>query len=101
MQSLARFFFPSAGTLLEDPATGSATANFGGWCLAMQRPLPLTLEISQGELAGRPSILYLDVGRATFCAQASSSGPWPWFTTRYAQRTTGRRRGATMRSAWA
>ncbi|MGD0501516.1 MAG: PhzF family phenazine biosynthesis protein [Steroidobacteraceae bacterium] len=60
-QVLARFFFPSGPTMLEDPATGSATANFGGWCLAMNRPLPLALEISQGESAGRPSTLYLDV----------------------------------------
>ena len=54
-KALARFFFPSGGAMLEDPATGSATANFGGWCLAMRRPLPLAPEISQGELAGRPS----------------------------------------------
>jgi PhzF family phenazine biosynthesis protein len=58
---LARFFFPSGPAMLEDPATGSATANFGGWCLAMNRPLPLALEISQGEFAGRPSTLYLEV----------------------------------------
>jgi PhzF family phenazine biosynthesis protein len=62
-KTLARFFFPSVGSMLEDPATGSATANFGGWCLAMQRPVPLAVEISQGELAGRPSILYLNVTR--------------------------------------
>ncbi|HEX4153568.1 MAG TPA: PhzF family phenazine biosynthesis protein [Steroidobacteraceae bacterium] len=62
-KALARFFFPSAGAMLEDPATGSATANFGGWCLAMKRPVPLTLEISQGELAGRPSILHLEITR--------------------------------------
>jgi predicted PhzF superfamily epimerase YddE/YHI9 len=49
--------------MLEDPATGSATANFGGWCLAMNRPLPVALEISQGDLAGRPSTLHLDVGQ--------------------------------------
>lgn len=49
--------------MLEDPATGSATANFGGWCLAMMRPLPLALEISQGELVGRPSTLHLEVTR--------------------------------------
>jgi trans-2,3-dihydro-3-hydroxyanthranilate isomerase len=60
---LARFFFPNGSAMLEDPATGSATANFGGWCLAMNRPLPLALEISQGELAGRPSTLYLQVTR--------------------------------------
>jgi trans-2,3-dihydro-3-hydroxyanthranilate isomerase len=60
-RALARFFFPQASAILEDPATGSAAANFGGWCLAMQWPLPAALEISQGELIGRPSSLYLDV----------------------------------------
>jgi PhzF family phenazine biosynthesis protein len=58
---LARFFFPNGPSVLEDPATGSATANFGGWCLAMQRPLPQRLEISQGEHADRPSTLQLHV----------------------------------------
>jgi PhzF family phenazine biosynthesis protein len=58
---LARFFFANGAAMLEDPATGSATANFGGWCLAMHRPLPVELEISQGEFAGRPSTLYLHV----------------------------------------
>ena len=58
---LARFFFPQGAAILEDPATGSATANFGGWYLAMQRPLPIQLEISQGEAVGRPSTLYLQV----------------------------------------
>jgi trans-2,3-dihydro-3-hydroxyanthranilate isomerase len=60
-EALARFFFPNGPAMLEDPATGSATANFGGWCLAMNRPLPLVLEISQGEFTGRPSILHLAV----------------------------------------
>jgi trans-2,3-dihydro-3-hydroxyanthranilate isomerase len=59
--TLARFFFPSGTAMLEDPATGSATANFGGWWLAMQRPLPARIEISQGELVARPSLLYLEV----------------------------------------
>lgn len=58
---LARFFFPQGPAILEDPATGSATANFGGWCLAMQLKLPVELEISQGEFVGRPSSLYLEV----------------------------------------
>ncbi|HEY3850476.1 MAG TPA: PhzF family phenazine biosynthesis protein [Steroidobacteraceae bacterium] len=62
-KTLARFFFPGGPAMLEDPATGSATANFGGWCLAMKRPLPLMLEISQGEFAGRPSTLHLEVTR--------------------------------------
>jgi trans-2,3-dihydro-3-hydroxyanthranilate isomerase len=60
-RTLARFFFPNNGAMLEDPATGSATANFGGWCLAMNRALPLRIEIAQGELIVRPSSLYLDV----------------------------------------
>ncbi len=63
-RSVARFFFPSGAALLEDPATGSATANFGGWWLAMNRPLPARIEIAQGELVGRPSSLYLEVTQA-------------------------------------
>ena len=59
--ALARFFFQQGSAILEDPATGSATANFGGWCLAMQRTLPVELQISQGEFVGRPSSLYLSV----------------------------------------
>jgi len=60
-RALARFFFPQGPAILEDPATGSATANFGGWCLAMRRTLPVALQISQGESVGRPSTLYLRV----------------------------------------
>jgi PhzF family phenazine biosynthesis protein len=60
-RTVARFFFPQGTAMLEDPATGSATANFGGWCLAMQQPLPLRYAISQGEMTGRPSTLYLEV----------------------------------------
>ena len=62
-KTLARFFFPNGPAMLEDPATGSATANFGGWCLAMKQTLPIALEISQGEMAGRPSTLFLEVTR--------------------------------------
>jgi trans-2,3-dihydro-3-hydroxyanthranilate isomerase len=62
-QALARFFFPVGGAILEDPATGSATANFGAWCLTMKRALPVQLQISQGEFVGRPSTLFLDVDR--------------------------------------
>ena len=60
-RALARFFFPHGAAMLEDAATGSATANFGGWCLGMQRTLPVHLQISQGEFVGRPSSLFLDV----------------------------------------
>jgi predicted PhzF superfamily epimerase YddE/YHI9 len=59
--TLARFFFPSGTAMLEDPATGSATANFGAWWLAMGKPLPARIAIAQGELVGRPSTLYLEI----------------------------------------
>ena len=58
---LARFFFPQGSAVLEDPATGSATANLGGWCLAMRYTLPFEFDISQGEFVGRPSALRLRV----------------------------------------
>jgi len=58
---LARFFFPKGSAVLEDPATGSATANLGGWCLATGRTLPCEFEISQGEYTGRPSSLRLRI----------------------------------------
>jgi len=63
-RALARFFFPDANAILEDPATGSATANFGGWLLATGHALPVEIEISQGEAIKRPSTLYLRVDDA-------------------------------------
>jgi PhzF family phenazine biosynthesis protein len=64
-KALSRFFFPQGAAIMEDPATGSATAGLGGWWLAMRRPLPWAIEISQGEAVKRPSLLFLtvDVGR--------------------------------------
>jgi trans-2,3-dihydro-3-hydroxyanthranilate isomerase len=61
---VARFFFRSHGGVVEDPATGSACANLGGWMLATGRPLPLALEVSQGSDIGRPSLLKLRVDEA-------------------------------------
>jgi PhzF family phenazine biosynthesis protein len=58
---LSRFFFPQGSAVLEDPATGSACANLGGWWLAMKRYLPCKLIIYQGEQVQRPSTLHLDV----------------------------------------
>lgn len=60
-RTLARFFFPDGTAILEDPATGSATANFGGWWLATGQALPCQLQISQGEYVARPSTLFLNV----------------------------------------
>jgi len=56
-----RFFFTSAGAVLEDPATGSACANLGGWWLATGGALPLTATLDQGAQADRPSRLHLEV----------------------------------------
>ncbi len=58
---LARFFFAQGRAAREDPATGSALANLGGWYLAMGHALPCEFEISQGEYVGRPSALRLRV----------------------------------------
>jgi PhzF family phenazine biosynthesis protein len=59
---LARFFFPVGRSIFEDPATGSATANLGGWWLAQGRTLPATLRLSQGQEVRRASILHLEIG---------------------------------------
>jgi trans-2,3-dihydro-3-hydroxyanthranilate isomerase len=58
---LARFFFPKHGSVIEDPGTGSATANLGGWLLATGARLPQRLAIDQGEAVGRPCRLGLEV----------------------------------------
>jgi PhzF family phenazine biosynthesis protein len=63
-RAVARFFFAHGAEFREDPATGSACANLGGWCLAMGRDLPCSVLINQGEMVGRPSLLYLDVDSA-------------------------------------
>lgn len=57
----ARFFFMAGGGVAEDPATGSACANLGGWILATGAPLPARRAISQGDRVGRPSRLLLEV----------------------------------------
>ncbi len=56
-----RFFFPSGAAILEDPATGSACANLGGWFTVVRPRVDVKREVSQGEAVGRPSTLYLDV----------------------------------------
>jgi trans-2,3-dihydro-3-hydroxyanthranilate isomerase len=58
---LARFFFLKYGAVLEDPGTGSACANLGGWLLATGATLPQRLAIAQGDAVGRPCHLGLEV----------------------------------------
>jgi PhzF family phenazine biosynthesis protein len=57
----ARFFFGKGNSVAEDPATGSACANLGGWFLATQAPRPLSVQVDQGSHIGRPSRLGLKV----------------------------------------
>ncbi len=57
----SRFFFLKHGSVIEDPGTGSATANLGGWLLHMQTTLPTEFAIEQGEAVGRPCHLSLRV----------------------------------------
>jgi trans-2,3-dihydro-3-hydroxyanthranilate isomerase len=56
-----RFFFTLNGACVEDPATGSACANLGGWWIATGRALPICATLRQGEAVGRPSRLGLRV----------------------------------------
>lgn len=58
---VARFFFLSGGSVVEDPATGSACANLGGWFVATGAPLPVRATVRQGDAVGRPSRLGLHV----------------------------------------
>lgn len=58
----ARFFFTRGpGVIGEDPGTGSACANLGGWLVATRAPLPVALTVHQGDHLGRPSRLHLRV----------------------------------------
>ena len=58
---VSRFFFPSGAAILEDPATGSACANLGGWFCAMRPGADVTRTVSQGDEVARPSTLFLGV----------------------------------------
>ncbi len=62
-----RFFFPSGPAILEDPATGSACSNLGGWYCATRPGADVQRVVSQGEAVKRPSTLRLTVrGGAIF-----------------------------------
>lgn len=58
---LARFFFLKRGAIVEDPGTGSACANLGGWLVATDAARPCTLTVAQGEAIGRRCRLGLTV----------------------------------------
>ena len=56
----ARCFFTQGHSVIEDPATGSACANLGGWFLA-NRQRGIQRRIHQGSTVQRPSVLDLTV----------------------------------------
>jgi len=58
---LCRFFFPKHGAVIEDPGTGSACANLGGWLIATGAKLPQRMTLDQGEAVGRRCQLGLEV----------------------------------------
>jgi PhzF family phenazine biosynthesis protein len=60
---MARFFFLKHGSVVEDPGTGSACANLGGWLVCHSSALPVEFRIHQGEATGRPCLLALRVDR--------------------------------------
>jgi trans-2,3-dihydro-3-hydroxyanthranilate isomerase len=56
----ARMFAVFGQSVIEDPATGSACANLGGW-YAVNGEKGLNRTIHQGSAVGRPSLLHLTV----------------------------------------
>lgn len=57
----SRFFFLKHDGIVEDPGTGSATANLGGWFLGKNATLPLEYDINQGEEVNRACRIGLKV----------------------------------------
>jgi PhzF family phenazine biosynthesis protein len=57
----ARLFFTQSHAVIEDPATGSACANLGGWFMA-NGARGIRRRIRQGSAIQRPSVLDLAVG---------------------------------------
>ncbi len=58
----ARFFFEKqTGVIAEDPGTGSACANLGGWFLAERCALPHSCVVRQGDHLGRACRLALSI----------------------------------------
>ena len=57
----SRFFFPNGPAIVEDPATGSACANLGGWFATLRPGVAVERTVSQGEAVKRPSTLFLSV----------------------------------------
>lgn len=57
----SRFFWTPDTGIAEDPGTGSAATNLGGWWIARHGDTPLTATIRQGSAINRPNVLRLTV----------------------------------------
>lgn len=58
----SRYFWMTGPTSIsEDPGTGSACANLGGWWLATEGDKSLSARVSQGKVINRPNLLTLEV----------------------------------------
>lgn len=55
------FWMTDATSISEDPGTGSACANLGGWWMATEGSTPLEATIHQGTFIGRANVLTLQV----------------------------------------
>ncbi len=53
------FLVRPEGGVAEDPGTGSACANLGGWWRGQGKDVPVHLHVEQGDAIGRPSRLQL------------------------------------------
>ncbi|MBS0514971.1 MAG: PhzF family phenazine biosynthesis protein [Proteobacteria bacterium] len=58
---ISRYFWGSPAAILEDPGTGSACANLGGYLLANGSKAPFAFDVHQGAATGRPCLLHLTV----------------------------------------
>lgn len=58
-----RLFFENNGQLVEDPGTGSACANLGGWCV-LNKHYPIRWRVEQGAVLNRPNVLHLSVSES-------------------------------------
>jgi trans-2,3-dihydro-3-hydroxyanthranilate isomerase len=60
-QVTSRFFFEKGNAVCEDPGTGSACANLGGWLLTRDTEIPANITIDQGAQTGRNCRLNLRI----------------------------------------
>lgn len=58
---VSRYFWNQHGAILEDPGTGSACANLGGYLLETSVATPQAIEVRQGAATGRPCLLRLTI----------------------------------------